>query len=444
MAHGQPKPVPDDGRVFSYDVFISFATENQELAAKLNTMLQGIGLRTYFYPDRNRLGEHLKELLKNALGKSEDLVVIVSSDAEKSGFVSWEVATFSNYVDGDRRRIYRLKVGRGPFGELLPDGVLFAEDSGALVNEIARQHIERRGRTEKQLRDAFTHYTHTRFWQPLVEQGDIHIFTCARDARKSESGRGGRTNIDKWDYATVVDLTHFLSRKYPTTKVTIEDPISKLRRGDMADPQHQTQIADLRDAVRNKDCIVVGSPDVSDFAEILLASAHGIFPYSNTLKKTSGFVLQKRAVNPAVPASSFYQSNPDGPEGVMRIRDRFVYEAKLNPEQRKGVMYGILAVVRNPFCDRTPNRRIVILAGLSGIATNAIAKFLTKDIHLDQFYRFDRDFVDPNRDIEAVVGASFQFDPEEVDDRDTRRLGDTPQDIWYGELIEIQPRPRVL
>lgn len=43
--------------------------------------------------------------------------------------------------------------------------------------------------------------------------------------------------------------------------------------------QLATAISDRRDLLMDKDCIIVGSPDVSDFAEIVLARVHQIPPY---------------------------------------------------------------------------------------------------------------------------------------------------------------------
>ena len=84
--------------------------------------------------------------------------------------------------------------------------------------------------------EARDYYRHNRFWRPITEERDVHIFTCARDVqhdRDNKRGLGGRTNVDMWDYRSVFDITHFFASNYPNTKVTIEEPVSKLGDNDL-------------------------------------------------------------------------------------------------------------------------------------------------------------------------------------------------------------------
>jgi hypothetical protein len=151
-------------------------------------------------------------------------------------------------------------------------------------------------------------------------------------------------------------------------------------------------------------------------------------------------MLQKQA-HDAVPMSSHYQRSDSGEEGVAKVGSEKLYRAELNESIRSGIMYGVLAVVRNPYSDASKPRRIIILSGLSGIATNGMARFLTNDRYVDQFYKFDRDFVDMSRDIEAVIGTRFDYQPQQLNERDTRRHINSKDGIWYEELVELPIRP---
>jgi len=52
----------------------------------------------------------------------------------------------------------------------------------------------------------------------------------------------------------------------------------------------------IRDELRGKDCVIIGSPDVSDYAEVVLADLHGIPPHSpnRTDQHALPFVFTKK------------------------------------------------------------------------------------------------------------------------------------------------------
>jgi hypothetical protein len=268
-----------------------------------------------------------------------------------------------------------------------------------------------------------------------VQNKDVHVFTCGRD---TATDRGRRTVIDKWDYRTVLDITHFLSRHYPATQVTIEDPVSKLRRSDLKNPADGAdRLATLHALLRNKNCIVVGSPDVSDFAEIVLSKAHDIPQYQAERRKRSGYVLVKDSAGEGVPSSSHYWTREgDEPAGVRRLGDgEKWFPAEFDEKTGRGTMHGILAVVRNPFFDAVDDRpapRVVLLSGFSGVATNAIAKFLTDDRYLDAFGQFDREYVDVERNIEVLIGVSYLDDPRSGGG-DVRTI----VDVWFEGMTVV-------
>jgi hypothetical protein len=87
------------------------------------------------------------------------------------------------------------------------------------------------------------------------------------------------------------------------------------------------------------------------------------------------------------------------------------FPTRIEDKTASGEMSGVLAVVANPFSDVSrsdgPRHRVVLLSGFSGVATNAIAKFLTDDDYLGEFEKFDREYVDVSANIEALVGVKF-------------------------------------
>lgn len=426
-----------------YDVFISFANEDRAKAAEIRETLTRFGLRAYSFLEENRTGDNWQEKVVAALRASEYLIVVASAHAANSEEVRREFRKFSELSVGSARQTFVFEAGRDPSRTFAGPGIIVARDVPTLAQDIIGHYMtKQRPRIEHRLNEAFKQYRQGRFWRPLTENKNVHIFTCARDTGRGShpSVRGGRSNIDKWDYTSVVDITHFLSRHDPTTRVTIADPVSKLSHQAVTGHVGARRIAELIHKLRNKDCVIIGSPDVSDFAEIVLAQTHGIDPYCAGTKKR-GFVLLKRKVSEDVLTSSHYRTcSDDHPGGVAKLADGGSVTAtgySAVRRARDGDMYGVLAVVANPFCDVGQQRRIVLLSGLSGIATNAMAKFLTDDNYLDQFAQFDRDYFDVRRDIEAVIGVRFDV-VNDSDDGDWRRIGTRSNDIWYEDLVDLE------
>lgn len=95
-------------------------------------------------------------------------------------------------------------------------------------------------------------------------------------------------------------------------------------------------------------------------------------------------------------------------------------------------MYGILIVANNPFNKARINRKVIILSGFSGVATNAIAKLLTDEDLLPEFYELDKKYINIDKDIEILVGVEFNTE-KDFTNRDTRNI----IKITFEELIEI-------
>jgi hypothetical protein len=194
----------------------------------------------------------------------------------------------------------------------------------------------------------------------------------------------------------------------------------------------------MRLMIENKDCIIIGSPDVNDFAEIVLSAIHRIDPYTEGRHKKKGFVVIKE--RKGTRSSFYWQKEGNDQEGVAQINSpgNYTYSPhQFREGESPGTMFGILIVANNPFCQDDIRRKIIILSGFSGVATNAIAKLLTDERCLPEFFRLDNAYADTSRDIEALISVDYNVD-DGFGSRDTRRLSmNNPGAVGFKTLVEI-------
>jgi hypothetical protein len=315
----------------------------------------------------------------------------------------------------------------------------------------ARQEVERldsdlaevREGAEKKVREAFGHYGQTRFWKPFSRHGHLHIFTCGRDvAHEKHRGAGGRTNIDRWDYQTVLQITHYFAENYPGTKLKIEDPVAKLAASDLEGAKLGHRVANLMRQLEDKDCVVIGSPDVSDFAEIVLAELHGTQSFAHDIAKPAkkgrekrrGFALIKGEMK--APSSTYWLKTDDEEVGVKWIEQDKQFT--LSEEDGVGGTYGILVVCENPF-SRREKHKVIIFSGFTGVATYGMSKLLTSMDSLEEFFKIDQRFGSLDADFEALIGVHYAFDVEGREAGDRRRLiGAEP--VTVEAMVEIPRR----
>lgn len=437
---------------YQYDVFISFAHEDEEKVRPIYDKIRQFGLRPFWSKDLPQ-GKEFPSELEKALKDSQHFVLNCSEKAAKSNWVCREWQMFLDLYhlrDPENRRMYVL-LDAGCVPNLIPDLLkhlqrpnspdeLLAALVGVLERDYDRTMVELE-LVKRKVTEAQEYYRYNRFWGPIVKNREVNIFTCGRVIThdpKGGRGYGGRTNIDLWDFRAVLNITDFFGSNYPNTRVTIEDPVSKLGVQNLAEEAHLVdRLADMRSMLEDKDCIIIGSPDVSDFAEQVLAKIHNIRPYAKDRIKSKGFVLIKDRKQSR---SSFYwEKEEQEEESVAQIIDTNKYEYFLNklPDHgRSGEMHGILIVGNNPFCRRKENRRIVILSGFSGVATNAIALLLTHESCLQEFFKFDNAYANIDRNIEALIGVRYVIEEDFVN-RDTRRIEDHKTMITFERLVEI-------
>lgn len=444
---------------YEYDVFISFNQKDANEVLKIYQKLTGFGLNVFWSEERLGQTTNFTLDIQTALTGSRHFILYWSKNAAESEWVETEWTAFFNscYLKDKKNRRMHVLVDKSCDPPDIPKLLACIQQSKSedqlimdVVKNVFISKEEKKVELQEQLiqekrkvEEARDYYRHARFWKPFANKKDIHIFTCARDIpqdRNNTRGQGGRTNIDKWDYRAVLDITHFFASNYPSTKVTIEDPMSKLQGVDLTEVGRLAAHINAKSRMlADKDCIIIGSPDVSDFAEIVLAEIHGIPPYIERREKKRGFVIIKEQKNTR---SSFYWKKEDqDQEGIAQILDNDGPE--YFPHMIGGVgggksskTFGILIVANNPFCQPNIRKKIIIMSGFSGVATNAIAKILTDEIYLKEFFKLDQAYVNTDRNIEALIGVEYVVD-KNSEERDTRQIAKSENAVTFERLVEI-------
>jgi len=440
---------------FEYDVFISFSHEDKEEVLPIYEKMTKFGLRAFFYEGIVKPGDTIPDKISKALSKSQHFILYCSKNTKKSAWIKIEWQTFLNSYntrDPEHRLMFLFKsenCGDKDIPVILQSMEQLDSDDKliqGLIKYILDNSDKKHKKSIAKLKEARQYYRHSRFWKPFAENQDIHIFTCARDVPHNPDlrrGFGGRTNIDKWDYRAVFDIMHFIANNYPSARVTIEDPMSKLQSGDFENKNIGSltdYLASLRGMLADKDCIIIGSPDVSDFAELVLAQIHNIAPYYQERVKSKGFAIIKEEKDIR---SSIYWVKDDTKkekEGIVHIKNKDEYEPfkceSAKKERQSSKMYGILICANNPFCNEGTSRKISILSGFSGVATNGIAKLLTDESCLEEFFKLDEAYENITKNIEALIGVKHNVG-KDFRVRDTRQIENFEEAITFEMLVEI-------
>ena len=278
-------------------------------------------------------------------------------------------------------------------------------------------------------------YLYRKFWDSILENRDLHIMTCARDTDKAHRGR--RTDIDKWDYTAVSEISRFLALKYPNSQVNISPPTSKLSNDKITELGEDEVKSIIKDILYDKDCIIIGSPDVSDLAEIVLAELHKIKPYQNARLSFKGYVMIKTQ-QPNRASSFYWEKNENETEGIYLYEeesgDYTRYENIINDEG--GKIYGILVMADNPFVSKGVKRKLMILSGFSGISTYAIAKLLTDEKYKEELIKLDENTLKNDTNYEVLIGCKYNFDTNKKSG-DNRMLTPDSKNIFFKDINKI-------
>ncbi len=390
---------------YDYDLFLSHPHVHEKLTDQLHEIFVNSGITTFYakWEMRDEVGRPAwDEVIPRSARRSVHLAVFCPAGTEISEWMRREIQAFKADAaerDGDERLILVLPDERSPAnphsealridpdlgGVLRPDTMLEAVHRltrwriDSLKGKVRERELER-DEAKATVRRGFTHYKHTRFWQPFAakDHQQVHIFTCGRDTAEDprHRGRGGRSSIDMWDYQAAADIAQYFGRHYRYIDVTIEQPVRKQE----PSPRSFHVVQRLSEQLSRGHCVIIGSPAVSDFAELALADLLGVAAYDPEAEPGAFTLLLDRPQ-----ASTFYRRpGPGEREGV-----RLFAGGEMTFESTDTRSYGVMVVAPNPF---KPDHRMLILAGHSGVATRAMSMLLTHEEPwcLAQFFDFDQ------------------------------------------------------
>jgi|HubBroStandDraft_5_1064220.scaffolds.fasta_scaffold62645_2 hypothetical protein len=445
---------------FVYDIFLSYNSNDVDRVKTIYELFKDAGLRPFFAPVSlsELVGkERWEQAIFDALPKSYHLAVYCSQGAAISEWVEREITVFrSSFLESqpDDHRIFAIAdpdLGPDDLTKVLSSSdvlrnvlrprdvshalLIMTERRIAQLSEDLGSAQERLNQTKNLARLSFDYYRHTRFWRPFSEPSgqDLHIFTCGRDTPEdtTQRGSGGRTSIDKWDYQAAVDITHHFARHHRDIGVVIEQPVSKARI-DAATRSFDT--AEFSQKLINRNCIIIGSPDVSDFAEITLARLLGVSPYSPDAFLTTGVRIRKAGQR----FSTFYEQSPDQEsEGVKVIREGEAADFFASEEDRD---HGVMILADNPFSQSGRKNKILILAGHSGVATRAMSLLLTHEEPwcLDAFYDLDQEIAVMGDPLAVVIEVNYRRLLGHDGIGDEREINAVPKSICVRSALPLK------
>lgn len=276
----------------------------------------------------------------------------------------------------------------------------------------------------------FAEWSRKRFWERMLGRpGVVSIFTAALHSDDHD-----REMIGDWDLRAASELASFFNQHQ--IHATIETPIYQ--------PEHtfvhtvntrepislSKYVKQLEPLLRNKNCILIASPDVNPLTEFVLGDLYNVnrdelFKDTDiTLKKPNAIVAIKevdsRRDQEPIPKRVFYKEIPlDGTsreysrgfrshafEDTQAVMAPFQSQSK--PSNERFVTFGHLAILPNPF---GPGRYIIVLNGVSGPATFALTHVLTGNAE-SEFSAYDPDTFDPAAKCEGILNRILQRIPD--------------------------------
>jgi len=306
-------------------------------------------------------------------------------------------------------------------------------------------------------------------WDHILEpHGRLKVFTCARGATGSGSRVGGRTNVDKWDYISVAELSFFLAQKYKQAEIHIRPPEEK-RPIDIAVKKQRSDLKNEIEDVLSKtsdSVIIIGSPDVSDYAEVVLAKAYGVEPYEIADCKVQeecrqrncwdcdetsenngkscigkcGYMFYKNKSTHDVQEKDhsifFRVPPPETNECVVWYGKQFECNHTKKGDKAEGKTYGVLTILKDGDHLFGQDRWLILLSGYTGIGTYGLAKILTQGEEMKKKLEESKIEIE-TQGVQFLV--SIDYDSENKDDpmKDTRRPKEGIQSFY--NILEAEP-----
>lgn len=312
----------------------------------------------------------------------------------------------------------------------------------------------------------FSEWSRRQFWDEVLgRRGKVSIFTGALHNEPI-----GREMIGDWDLRAASEMTSYLaSHQY---RATIESPVYQIEQvtssigKKMGSVTEDEYILELGQMLRNKNCIVIASPDVNPLTELLLGKLYDVdqrewFKSGKNIENRTGSVIAFKELNVLLDKTDNTESQKEVKKYRIPDITRSFYRQvtkqrmKNNPDQLKrgfighGVpggriegaflcqtdekspfnVHAHLVVARNPFDEDSLERHhVIILNGVSGPATFALTHVLTGGTS-NQFVAYADDFL-PETKSEAFL-QNLNQDLEMLEDR---FLG-----LQYFFLVEVGP-----
>lgn len=291
-------------------------------------------------------------------------------------------------------------------------------------------------------------YLYHQIWDPFLTRKSIRVITCARQASHSED-RGKRTNIDMWDFTSVSELSFFIAQKFETATVATRQPKNKRSAAELKPPVRQGYHAQLTEDLRGRDCVIIGSPDVSDYAELALSTLHGLEPHTTGASPSRlpyVFIKRTKGINHPRRQSAFYRIPTEKQKEGVRFGRSHSLPIDCTDRQDGDSYIGhtcvVITIAKNPFVrpDDKAEHYIVILSGFTGVATYAAIKFLTSSepryrAELEKYFK-RREEKRP-RDGGEVVGVNILLSVDYIKRHDHQRSGDT-RELTGLEFRELE------
>ncbi len=292
---------------------------------------------------------------------------------------------------------YQKKLNTGTTDYHSPDMVPFdiralwhikitKENQNVLSNELALI-------IKKILEDKIIFENKRVFWKNILEDNKVSIFTGSRTIDSNLK----RCFVSEWDFRAASEITAYLLHVKDTIAVKLENPRRKIQGSHKI---NEIEKKDLEKKLKEGNCVIIGSSNVNDMTEIALRILFSFDEKYSKIKKKRFYkafreYTEEELKKYSYPISYSYERRDD--KSINNANDLrkgfFIYndegktkekceEVITGPKQDPDKIthyvirktYGNLIVSNNP---KQKGKKIIILNGISGTATLALAQLIT-------------------------------------------------------------------
>jgi hypothetical protein len=260
----------------------------------------------------------------------------------------------------------------------------------------------------------FSEWSRKHFWDHLLSpHGEVHLFTGSL-----HNAECSREMVGDWDLRTASEVTSYLTRHQ--YRCEIESPVYGPERAGNRSLSDYLDI--LCSMLRGKNCILLGSPDVNPFTELVLGRAYNVPMhklFGEPLDLNEHYIAivvtkERNAMHEGDPIQAnraFYHRPAVDSSAALkrgfaskRLRGGKLVAPHVGLDNNTNTFhaFGHLMILRNPFDDdQSQPHFIVVLNGATGPATFAISHALTAGAG-KEFTVYEAEF-DPNSASELFL-----------------------------------------